>query len=327
MEAHCKTCAAEIEAGNFDVLFANACTFLRTTPIAGYVKIPSSIYLGEPYRWFYEAMPELPWLTPLTPLQQKFTFRNVREYLQRVSFLNGVRIQARAELEYAKQFDRILVNSVFSRETILRTYNLEAKVCYLGINSDYYKPTGEQKEDIVVGLGTIYHAKGVDRAIRAIGTIAEDIRPELIWIGNGASEWELQDYQRLAKGLGVRFTPQIHISDNEVISYLSRATAMIYTSRLEPFGLAPLEANACGTPVVGIAEGGVKETIRNGINGFLACDDDPFVIGELLSRFCKDRQLALDMGKQARQHVIESWNMKTCADNIEKNLLRLLETG
>ncbi len=323
LERHCSICGREINRGGFDLLFANACLFLRTTPIAKYVNLPSVIYLGEPYRWFYEAMPELPWIAPLAFFNKRQSLHSIRDYFLREATLNGIRLQARAELEYAKLFDLILVNSVYSRESILRAYNLDSKVCYLGVNTDYYKPTGEPRGKFVVGLGTVYHGKGVDRAIRALGTIAKVKRPDLVWIGNGAAQKILEEYNALAKSLQVNFIPRIHISDQKVISLLSRALAMVYTSRLEPFGLAPLEANACCTPVVGIAEGGVRETIKDGLNGFLASDDNPQAIGDLILRLLDDPALVADMGVKAREYVKGAWNIQQCTDNIEMGLLRV----
>jgi len=320
LETHCSVCAEEILRGKFDVLFANACMFLRTTPIAKYLNLPSALYLGEPYRWFYEAMPELPWIAPLPFFQQKPSFGSIRDYFVRQVSLTGIRLQARAELEYAKRFDRILVNSVYSRESVQRAYNLNSKVCYLGIDTDYYQPTGEPKENFVVGLGTLYHGKGVDRAIRALGTVAREKRPDLVWIGNGALPEALNEYKALAASLQVNFIPRIHIPDPEVISLLSRALAMVYTSRLEPFGLAPLEANACMTPVVGVAEGGIRETIRDGVNGFLVADDNPQGLGERICRFLDNPQLAAEMGAKARDYVKETWNLQQCTDNIERHL-------
>lgn len=323
MERHCQSCAEEINRGGFDVVYANACLYLRTSPIAGFVKVPSAIYLGEPYRWFYEAMPELPWIAPLSSFDGNLSLASVREYLEKLRRLNGIRLQARAELEYTKKFDLVLVNSEYSRETILRTYNLESKVCYLGIDTDHYRPTGEARGDFVVGLGTIYYGKGVDRAIKAISTIDAACRPDLVWIGNGASEADLKGYRLMAQELGVSFHPKVHITDQEVVGLLSRARAMVYVSRLEPFGLAPLEANACGTPVVGIAEGGVRETIRNGENGFLSPDDDPQVIGGLIKKFIDDPEMTETMGGRAREYVKTIWNMKTCTDNVESFFYRL----
>lgn len=323
MEEQCRTCADAINGGEFDILFGNACMFLRTTPIARFVNLPSAICLHEPFRWFYEAMPELPWIAPPADSGGKLSFRSLRKRFGASSALNSIRIQARAELEYAREFDVILANSIFSRENILRTYNLESKVCYLGVDTEYYKPTGEPKEAFVVGVGTIYHAKGIDRAIRAVAAVERSKRPALVWVGNGASQSDLDEYTLLARRLGVTFTPQIHVPDSEVVSLLSRATAIVYTSRLEPFGLAPLEANACGTPAVAIAEGGIKETIRNGVNGFLASEDDPEVLGELIRRFIDDPQLVARMGAQARQYVQTEWSFDRCTDNIESRLVAL----
>jgi len=322
MEEQCRSCAGEINRGGFDILFVSPCMFFRTTPIAKYVDIPSVIYLHEPYRWFYEALPSLAWL-PAVLEDVSFIRKMVRGIISSFKF-DGIKRQALAELDNARSFDKILANSVYSRESILRAYNLESSVCYLGVDTELYKSTGEQKENFVVGLGTIYHAKGVDRAIRAVGTIAKDIRPDLIWVGNGAFETELQEYQRLSQELGVNFITKIHIADNEVISLLSRAAAMIYTSRLEPFGYAPLEANACGTAVVGIAEGGVKETVCHGTNGFLAPDNDPEKMGEYLSRLVSSREYATEMGTKAREHVVKCWGLEKGTDNIETVLLSMV---
>ncbi len=323
IEEHCKICAEEINNKEFDILYANACMYLRTTPIAEYIKLPSVIYLNEPYRYFYEALPELPWIAPKSSYKMQLSLGPLKDYIIKRATINGIRLQARAELEYAKQFDLILANSIFSRESILRTYNLESSVCYLGIDTDYFKPEGGKKENYVVGLGTIYLAKGVDRAIRAISTIRKEKRPDLIWIGNGAYKRDLEKFNSMANELGVNFIPKMNIPDTEVIALLSRAAVMIYTSRLEPFGLAPLEANACGTAVVGIAEGGIRETVKDGINGFLANDANPHVLGELLYRFTDNPKLALEMGVKSTEYVTKYWNMESCTDNIESVLMQL----
>jgi glycosyltransferase involved in cell wall biosynthesis len=320
MEDHCRKCAEEIKGRNFDLVFANACMFFRTTPLAKYLDVPSLIYLGEPYRWFYEAIPELPWISTRA-------FENpskVKKFLASIlhgSLQEGVRLQALKELEYARAFDRILCNSSYSRESILRAYDLESTICYLGIDADLYHPTSAAKQKAVVGLGTIYHAKGVDRAIRAVATIDPERRPALIWIGNGANARDLQDYTHLAAENNVTFIPRIHLPDAEVVELLGTAAVMIYTSRLEPFGLAPLEANACGTPVVAIAEGGVKESIRDGVNGFLVNQDDPGELGKLIAQFTSDLEYAKRFGEQAKDYVLKNWSLKNCTDNLENILL------
>jgi glycosyltransferase involved in cell wall biosynthesis len=66
-----------------------------------------------------------------------------------------------------------------------------------------------------------------------------------------------KELQSLARQSSDWFTVKVRVSDKELPSFLSRASMLLYVFRLEAFGLAPLEANACGMPVVAIAEGGV----------------------------------------------------------------------
>ncbi len=323
MEEHCRRCALEINAGGFDLLFAGTCTFFRTTPIAKYVRIPKTIYLGEPYRWLYEALPQLPWKalpSSSTAWWKPSGFKLLIEDRQKI---RGLRIQMREEIANAAAFDRILVNSLFSRESVLRAYGLDARVCYLGIDTELFRPSGSSRENFAAGLGSIYFGKGIDRAIRAIGTIEKSKRPNLIWIGNFSDKNYQKEMERLAAALGVTVSFKVLIPDAEVTDILSRAAALIYTSRLEPFGLAVLEANACGTPVIGIAEGGVRETVLEGINGFLVSDEDPAVMGQAILKLSGDPALSSEKGLKARRHVVEHWNLEQSTDRLEKQLILL----
>lgn len=325
MDEHCQQCAAEINRGGFDVLLANPCTFFRTSAIGRYVDIPKAIYLQEPYRWLYEAMPQLPWVA-LPPAAHAWRSRSyLRLFLNNLIEVQGLRVQVREEIRNAQAFDLILVNSLFSRESVLRAYGLDAKVCYLGIDGELFKPTAVPRTNIVVGLGGIYSGKGLERAVRAIGTIQKDERPDLIWIGNFSDQFYQSEIEKLATSLEVNFIPKVRISDAEVVDFLNQASVMIYTPVLEPFGFAPLEANACETPVVAIAEGGVRETIQDGVNGFLISGNDPIAMGEAISRLLKDKELVDKMGKHARSYVLEKWNWDKAIEQLEKYLFNLIK--
>jgi glycosyltransferase involved in cell wall biosynthesis len=92
---------------------------------------------------------------------------------------------------------------------------------------------------------------------------------------------------------------------------------MIFTPRLEPFGLAPLEANACGTAVVAVAEGGIRETVFEGINGLLVNDARPAAIARAISRLLDDTTLASELGKRAESYVRERWSLTEAIDRLE----------
>lgn len=324
MEEHCQQCAAEINQGNFDLLFANSSSALATTAIGRYVDLPRILYLQEPYRVLYEAMPQLPWVALPSTVKAWRSRSYLRNFLHNLITVQGLRVQVREEVQNARCFDLILVNSLFSRESILRAYGLDAKVCYLGIDSELFKPTGVTRKNIVVGLGSISPAKGIERAIRAVSTIQIDKRPDLIWIGNFSSQFYQQELEKLATSLEVNFVAKVRITDTELVNFLNQASVMLYTSILEPFGFAPLEANACETPVVAIAEGGVRETIQDGMNGFLIYDDDPVAIGKAILRFLENKELLYKMGKQARNQVLQKWTWNQAIDRLEKYLMNFI---
>jgi glycosyltransferase involved in cell wall biosynthesis len=96
---------------------------------------------------------------------------------------------------------------------------------------------------------------------------------------------------------------------------------MVYTPRLEPFGYAPLEANACGTAVVALAEGGVRETVVEGVNGTLVHRCDPDALARPIERLVSDLGLAADFGRSARQHVEQNWGLDRSIDRIESRIM------
>lgn len=319
MDRHCRTCGEQIESGGFDLLLAHPTMGFHATPIAQHVALPSLLYLQEPYRRLYEALPRLPWLA-LEPPDGRPSPRYIKAYLRNLIHVQGLRVQAREELAWASAFDTILVNSYYSRESVLRAYGLDAKVCYLGIDTNVFHPTGAIKEPYVVGLGSLYIGKGIEFAIEALAALPNAGRRCLVWIGNSANPDYVRQMRELAEKRGVRFEHQVRIPHEQLLDQLSRAAVMLYTSRLEPFGYAPLEANACGTAVVAIAEGGVRETIRDGINGALVDHRDPVRLAQALRPFLDDLDHAEEIGRRAREHVEREWSYDASIDRLEQRL-------
>jgi glycosyltransferase involved in cell wall biosynthesis len=325
LEDHCRRCADEIEVGSFDVLFACSCLFIGSAPIARYVKLPSALYLQEPYRRLYECLPNLLWRA--LPAAEGLSPRRVRAYVKNLRRVQGYRIQAREELANAEAFDRILVNSLFSRESVMRAYGLPSTVCYLGVDAELFRPLGVPREDFVICLGALAFGKGAERVIRAIGAIEDALRPELVWIANFEDARYRAGIEKLASQHGVAFRAKVGIADQQLVEYLNRAAVLLYAPLLEPFGFAPLEANACETPVVALAEGGVRESIRDGVNGILVLDEDPAELGRALGELLADPERARELGERARRHVVENWSWKVACDRLEQELQRTIRSA
>jgi glycosyltransferase involved in cell wall biosynthesis len=320
MDEHCRACAKEIGRRDFDILFANACQFFRVTSIGRLATIPSVLYLGEPYRWLYEAMPRLRWLA-----QPRRTQSLLRLSVHRAAFadhrsIRNWRVQAREEVDNAAAFTRILVNSYFSRESILRAYGLDSDVCYLGIDTDRFVDKKLPRDTVIIGLGSITLEKNLRLCIEAVGTLPPP-RPKLQWIANYVDTNYLKEMHDLAKSREVVFEPMLGVSDIELIDALNRAVAMVYAPRLEPFGLAPLEANACGVPVIAVPEGGVRETIIDQVNGLLV-ENNPAAMAAAIDQLFADRSFARQLGTNARLAIEAKWGLNSGTDRLEQQLVR-----
>lgn len=322
MDRHCQICANAINQGGFDLLFANTGLYFHTTSLGYKVKLPSVLYLQEPARWLYEARPYLPWIAlpqrGLTRLYPQSMFELVRDWMN----IRRIRIQAREEAENARGYNRILVNTFFSRESILRTYGIDAKVCYLGIDTDQFIYRNQPRENFIVGLGAFTSSKNIKLIIEAISKVKSS-KPTLIWIGNAVAGNYLKEMQSLAHELDVKFEPKLRVSDEEMVDILNRAALMAYAPVLEPFGYAPLEANACGLPVVAVAEGGVRETIKDNVNGLLV-DADASEMAQAIDRLLTNPQLARQLGESGRNLIVEQWSFSPAIDQIEKHFREVL---
>src|SRR5581483_10642411 len=84
----------------------------------------------------------------------------------------------------------------------------------------------------------------------------------------------------------------------------------------EPLGLAPLEAMARSVPVVAVGEGGVTETVEDGVTGLLVAPESA-AMGAAISRLLADATLRRAMGDAGRAHVEASWSVASRTPALE----------
>jgi glycosyltransferase involved in cell wall biosynthesis len=319
LDEHCQKCAEEINRRDFDILFANSSVIHAVSSIGRYVKTKKVLYLQEPNRWLYEAGEGgLRWIAIPAASRTWMQPRYMLWFLFDLIRTQQLRVLARDERLNASTFDVILVNSYFSRETLLRVYGLDSTVCYLGVDTKLFVNHQYPRENFVVSVGELDQHKNVELAINAISKIAAP-RPRLVWIANRGAAWYYEKMRSLAESNKVSFVARASINDDELVDILNRATAMVYAPRLEPFGLAPLEANACGLPVVAVAEGGVRETIIDGVNGLLV-QHQPQMMAHAIQRLAHDKDLAARLSKNASNIAQEKWSVNAAVERLERQL-------
>lgn len=145
-------------------------------------------------------------------------------------------------------------------------------------------------EAVVLYVGRIQRLKGLDLALRALARLRSATRRDAVLVVVGGASGtnggdEVARLSTLARALGVadavRFVgPRPHA---ELPRFYRAADALVVCSHSESFGLAALEAQACGTPVVGTAVGGLRHVVRDGESGYLVRSRDPDVFAAKLA--------------------------------------------
>jgi glycosyltransferase involved in cell wall biosynthesis len=317
MLVHAEKFAETIATGHFDVVFVNSCQIFMT-PFAGrYLSQPRVLYLQEPYRPLFEATPSFPWVAEEPPAYEWWDPRSLRHWLGDAARTYASRVQTREELKNGRCFDRVLVNSKYSRESVLRAHGGDASVCYLGIDSERFTFSDEAREDFVLSVGELIDNKRPQFIIRSVA--ASKSRPRLVWVANRAIPDCRLECEMLAQSLGIDLEIHIGISEAELVSFYQRAAAFLYAPRLEPFGFAPLEANACGTPVIGIAEAGVRETVVDGHNGLLV-DLDALQFGDAIDQLMSNAARARSLGRNGAADVRQHWSLEASTSRLETHL-------
>jgi glycosyltransferase involved in cell wall biosynthesis len=321
LDKHCQSCADEINRGGFDILFANSSIIQAVSSIGRYVNTKKVLYLQEPSRGLYEARGGgLPWVA-IPPQSRPWMHPSyMRWFVFDLIRTQQLRILARDERLNASAFDLILVNSYFSRESLLRVYGLDSTVCYLGVDTKLFVNHRYPRENFVVSVGELSPHKNPEFIIKAVA-LTPAPQPRLVWIANTGPDWYHDGMRSLAESVEVNFDVRKGVDDNELVETLSRAAAMVYAPRLEPFGLAPLEANACGLPVVAVAEGGVREVIIDGVNGLLV-QHQPQAMAHAIQRLAQDKQLATELSKNGPEIVEEKWSVNSAVERLERQLTK-----
>jgi glycosyltransferase involved in cell wall biosynthesis len=151
-------------------------------------------------------------------------------------------------------------------------------------------PRGERKRLLV--LGRIVERKGHDDAVRALRAVPD---AELVVVGGPPPDAvdddpEVRRLTALARESGVadRLVFTGAVSRADVPAWVRSADVVLAVPWYEPFGITPLEAMACGRPVVATAVGGLVDSVADGVTGDLVPPRDPDRLGEVVSALLAD---------------------------------------
>lgn len=159
------------------------------------------------------------------------------------------------DIQTSKSVDHFIANSHFVKKRIQNIYNRDATVIYPPVDTTSFTLCKE-KEDYYVTMSRLVPYKRVDLIIQAFAKNGE----RLIVIGDGEERKRLE--AMATKNIEFRGW----IQKAKVIATLQKAKGFVYAA-IEDFGIAPVEAQACGTPVIALGMGGTAESVIDGITG------------------------------------------------------------
>lgn len=187
-------------------------------------------------------------------------------------------------------------------------------------------------DDRTVTIGTVKALDpgyGIEYLIQAFAMLHRRPLPfslRLLIVGEGTERGRLE---RMAQALGIdRVTEFVGwVPHPRVPEYLRRLSVYVAPSvHEESFGVAVLEASACGIPVVVSRVGGLPEVVQDRITGYLVPPGDPVALADVLERLVLSRELRDTMGAAGRGFVLERYTWDATARTVEDLYDRILST-
>jgi D-inositol-3-phosphate glycosyltransferase len=252
--------------------------------------------------------------------------------VKNAALADGDRPEPRArvigEEQVVAEADRLVANTAEEARQLVRWYGADPDrtlVIPPGVDLQRFSPADRQAARARVGVapdavvllfvGRIQPLKGPDLLLQAAARMVADdpalrakLRVLVVGAPSGSGLAEPRRLQELAVSLGipgvVRFLPPQ--SPEQLAEHYRAADVAVVPSHNESFGLVALEAQACGTPVVAAAVGGLQTAVDDGVSGVLVHDRDPASYAAAIRRVLAGREL---MAAGARRHAFRfSWD-------------------
>ncbi len=272
--------------------------------------------------WVGERAKEI-WDAPL--VASFHTLGKVKNFSLAVGDRPEPRVRLDGELSTIREADRILAPTPVEAAHLVGLYGADPgriRIVPPGVDRGIFVPRDRAEARarlhlanarLFLFVGRLQPLKGPDVAIRAmaeaVARAPEVMRDAVLGVVGGPTGTiphdEVIHLMQLASAAGVGdrvvfFPPQPH---ERLVDFYSAAEALLVPSRSESFGLVALEAQACGTPVIAAAVGGLRYSVSDGNSGYLVAGHDPADYADRIIRLLSDPDEAQRLSLAARAHA------------------------
>lgn len=217
----------------------------------------------------------------------------------------------RWDRDTAAHVTHFIANSTHTRDEIRRVYDRDAEVLHPPVRTDYFTPGEHARDEFLLVVSALEPYKRIEIAIDAAAIAG---RP-LVIIGTGSHEAALRRHAGRSRSPRppVRFLGRA--DDGTVRDHMRRAFAFLMP-QVEDFGITPVEAQACGTPVAALAAGGALDTVRDAETGALAPDPTPDSLADAVRRLPQDQGA---LARSCRENAL-----RFSQERFREGILRIL---
>lgn len=186
---------------------------------------------------------------------------------------------------------------------------------------------------VLLSVSRLVERKGYEQVLRALPEVIKRV-PDVLYLIAGEGEQE-DRLRKIAKELGLDSKVIFigYAKENDLPTLFCACDIFIMPSLTlnnghdyEGFGIAFIEANACGKPVIGGMSGGMTEAIIDGETGLLVDPNDVNAVAEAIVRLLTDNKLADRLGENGRKRVEKELSWERVGERLEKFLLRLIKS-
>ena len=288
--------AKKIDRQKYDVVLLSHDYLTKSPLILRFLKTPSVYLCNEPFREFYEP--------------SEIFARLLKHKI--INFVRGP--LKKMDEETIKSATIIIANSEYSQNKLSEIYNRKIEKIRPGVDNKKFRMWNIKRQNFFLSVGSLAIFKGIDFLIKAISFLPAHQKFPLVVVANESRDKKY--IKDLADRLSVDLKVESDVTDQSLVSLYNRAKLFLYAPYYEPFGLVVLEAMACGLPVVGINEGGLKETIREDKNGWLSERDPKEFSFKIRSALRK-----VDLGfRNQTKCSVEIWDWSRTVTELEKIL-------
>ena len=306
--------ASSVDAGGYDAVLVHPCQYTNAPWLLQFLNTPSVYYCHEHNRLLYEQIPARPYAQ--RPLW--------RQALDRIDPIRQsyFRLFTSVEKMGLRAANRVLVNSLHTLGEVNRIHGIQASVNYHGVDPDDFRDLGLPSGDFVLSVGNLSPWKSFDLIVKALGRISASKRPRLVIVSFHQAPAERKYLEHLAIQEDVNLRIEVMVGEKRLVELYNKALITIYVPVREPFGMVPLESMSCGTPVIGVSEGGVKETVKDGITGRLVPRNTE-ALADAISQLIGNRQMRSEMGSAGRRYVKQNWTWDRSIAGLERHLFEV----